>query len=237
MTVTLIGPSADTSAAVPTPALRPAGPAIRLVPVPRSEPPTDEELQASGLEAPALTTMLLPLDLPGGQRSRRRGRSGNETGPPPAPRSDPPIASDRATAVEAPSPARIATRRFLSTCLEVLGGFRPVTHLRPFCFPDRFTDIAERLLGKQPRGAVIRSRGLAYQSRAMAGRAAPPRAGRSNQTGPGDRVSVRRVQVCEAINGVAEIAVVLARREQVWAMALRMECRGGTWLCNHLEVL
>jgi len=48
---------------------------------------------------------------------------------------------------------------------------------------------------------------------------------------------VRRVQVCDVLNGVAEIAVVMSRREKVWALALRMELVGGRWLCCHLEVV
>jgi hypothetical protein len=237
MSATLAAPPAGAPSSTP---LRPAGPAIRLVPTPRTEPPTDEERRAAGLDAPALSAMALPLAMPGDRRTRRRPAStapAEEPGPP-APLEV--IAATHPVApIESPSPARLAARRFLGTCLEVLGGYRPVTHLRPFCFPDRYADIAERLLG-HATSARTRAHGLAHLARAPAvGRStgAPPRSGRGNQIGPGDRIAIRRVQVCEAINGVAEIAVVLARRDHVWAMAVRMECRRGSWLCTYLEVL
>jgi hypothetical protein len=154
----------------------------------------------------------------------------------------PAVDLQQAVAVDAaPSPARLATRRFLATCVEVIGGFRPLAQLRPLCFPERFAEIAERLGAHPASGPGWRSRGLAHiASRgSLGGRGpvAPPRGGRANQTGPGDRVQVRRVQICEAVDGVAEIAVVLARRDRVWAMALRLERRRGRWLCTHLEVV
>jgi hypothetical protein len=139
-----------------------------------------------------------------------------------------------------PSPARLATRRFLGTFLEVLGGFRPVTHLRPLCRPERFIDIADRLAAHPATGPAWRRQAAQLAARTpVTGRVTggPPRAGRTNQTAPLDRVSVRRVQVCEAIDNVAEVAVVLARRDQVWAVALRLECHRGRWLCAHLDVL
>jgi hypothetical protein len=43
--------------------------------------------------------------------------------------------------------------------------------------------------------------------------------------------------MCEVTEGVAEVAVVLTRRGEVWAMALRLECRLGRWLCTDLQVL
>lgn len=145
-----------------------------------------------------------------------------------------------AAAVE--SPARAAARRFLATCLEVVGGFRPVTHLRPLCVADGFLGIAERLTGRTATTTATRILGAAHfaartpvTGRTVTG--APPRAGRSSQTAPGERVIVRRVQLGEPIDGVAEVAVVLSRRDQVWAMALRLEDHGGRWLCAHLEVL
>ena len=48
---------------------------------------------------------------------------------------------------------------------------------------------------------------------------------------------VRHVQICEVGDSVVEVAVVLARREQIWAMALRLELHRGRWLCRCVEVL
>jgi hypothetical protein len=65
----------------------------------------------------------------------------------------------------------------------------------------------------------------------------PPRSGRADQTSPGDRISIRKIQICEPFEGVAEVAVVLTRQERVWAMALRLEEREGRWVCAALDVL
>ena len=43
--------------------------------------------------------------------------------------------------------------------------------------------------------------------------------------------------ICDVLDGVAEIAVVMARKDKVWAMAVRMELARGRWLCTHLEVV
>jgi hypothetical protein len=144
-----------------------------------------------------------------------------------------------AVAVPVPSTldARRATRRFLSACLEVIGGYRPLSHLRPLCRPDRYALVAERLGGR--KGTGQRNLG-GVRPQAVGGRmpsGSPPRAGRGNSAGPGDRVGVLRVQVGEPRQGVAEVAVVLIRRERVWAMAFRLEESDGRWLCTHLEVL
>jgi hypothetical protein len=129
---------------------------------------------------------------------------------------------------------RHATRRLLATCVEVVGGYRPVGQLRPFCQPERFDSIVNHLL--RPAGGSGRGHG-ATRASVVAGHGGPPRAGRGARTGPGDRVTVRRVQICDVSDGVAELAVVMARRDKVWAMAIRMELARGRWQCTHLEVL
>ncbi len=161
----------------------------------------------------------------------------------------------------------------------MIGGYRPLAHLRPLCLPSNFADIADRLSGHpatgwrskglahlgasglrratlapnnaaSPQNAMVPRNAVAPQNAVVTGKpvvpqsaavprstVAPPRTGRVHQTGPLDRIVIRRVQICETIDGVAEIAVVLARRDQVWAMALRIERSGGRWLCTHLEVV
>ena len=219
----------------PTPRLAVYLPTIRVVPAPRSEPPTDEELRAAGVDVPPMGARLLPLDLPGSPtragriRSDRTGRSvevvGTDTPP------EPP-----------PSPARAATRLFLATCVEVIGGFRPMSQLRPLCMPDRFTEIADRLATHPATTPGGRIRTQAYRTThrsPVTGRAtgAPPRVARGNQTAPTDRAGVRRVQICDIGPAVAEVAAVLGRRDIVWAMALRFEHRRGRWLCTLVEVI
>jgi len=260
----------------PAPGARVAetAPAVRVRPVPRTEPATDDERRAAGLPAAPMTAPALPLRMPS-QRRRSPDRrtpgttpAGNaalagsaapfSAGAGPAALAGGPPASDGSAGPGDPgqpaaggtvvSPARLATRRFLAICLEVLGGFRPMTQLRALCLPERFEEIAQRLRAHTPgsrppgpppdgRSAAPRPTGWGaspVQRPALTG--APPRPGRVGQSGT-DRVSVRRVQVCDAVDGVAEVAAVLSRRDHVWAMALRLERRQERWFCAHLEVI
>lgn len=249
---------------------------VRVTPVPRLEPPTDDERATYGLPTVPVAAPLLPLQLPGsgvprprpprrsassalGRAARSavavavavaevRGsdlvplRMGGETREHLAPTSMAVVAgrpslSDAGDA----SGSRAATRRFIAICVEVIGGFRPVGQLRPYCMPEHFAEISERLTGPPVTGPAGRSRGAAsFPGRTpVVGRATggPPRGGRAERTGPVDRVMVRHVQICEVGDSVVEVAVVLARREQIWAMALRLEVHRGRWLCRCVEVL
>jgi len=139
--------------------------------------------------------------------------------------------------VDAPPPAgsrelRLAARRLLGTCVEVLAGFRPLAQLRPYCAPERYEAIAARLLRPAGPGrghGATRSPVITARSTGRPGRPALP--------SPEERITVRRVQICDVMEGVAELAVVMARRNKVWAMAMRMEHTRGRWQCMHLEVL
>jgi hypothetical protein len=159
---------------------RGAPPLIRLRSAPDPEPPYDEETGVPPDQpAPMESIAELPLDWP---RIRQ---------PAAAPATE----------------ARLAAHRYLALCLEVLGGFRPLAHLRVRSSAAAFEQIARQ---------VTRSRAGAV---------------------PGDRVVLRQLRVCEPVAGVAEVAAVLGRAGQVWAMALRLERHHGVWLCIHLEVL
>jgi hypothetical protein len=250
--------------------------AVRVVPVPRSEPPSDEELDASGVHAPPMMALLLPLDLATGaqvQRGRRTrpttggdrrlraiGGAGRSAGPlgPAASRWDdgdphPVNPSGRPGVQGHPGPAlpsgpgaalepelteavdvRVATRRILGACVEVVGGYRPLAQLRPFCLPERFDAIVNRLL--RPADRALGRGQAATRSSVVAGHGLGSR-GQAGYKSPADRVNVRRVQICELNVGAAEIAVVMARRDKVWAMAMRLELVRGKWLCCHLEVV
>ena len=152
---------------------------------------------------------------------------------------------------------RLAVRRLIATCVEILGGYRPVMQLRPFCSPERFETIAQRLLGRpasqrpgpswrQPGSPahsathrfVTTHRAATTHRTATTHRGAPPpRTGRVHQSGPPDRVTVRRVQVCPVSEEVVEVVAVLCRRDKVWAMAVRLELFDDRWLCTHLELV
>lgn len=135
----------------------------------------------------------------------------------------PPGAERPAAGPPAPAPERGSgeahrvVRRYLELCLEVLGGFRPLSHLRTLTEPARFDEVAGQL-GRLGRSALTRpGTGLVRAS--------------------ADRPRLRHLRVCEIRDGVVEAAAVLGRGEQVRALTLRLEQRAGTWLCTHFEVL
>jgi Family of unknown function (DUF6459) len=159
-------------------AVRTRPPLIRLRPAPDPEPPFEEE-------------------------------AGPPAAPPPPAR--PRWVEDQAwrrPAAPPTSEARLAAHRYLAICLEVVGGFRPATHLRVLTAVGAFERITGQL-ARLPRGA--------------------------RETG--GRVVLRHLVLCEPIAGVAEVAAVVGRAGQVWAMALRLERHHGVWLCSHLEVV
>ena len=227
---------------------------LRIRPVPLSEPVTDDERRTGDRTMPAVASVRAP-DLATGVRVRRslrpRGADPGRAGTPDAPRHHLPVppparppheVAPAPTAQESPTAAaptdspqarelRLAARRLLAACVEVLGGFRPVGQLRPYCAPERFESIVHRLL----RPGMGMGRGHAANRSSVVATAPGP--GRPSRVPSGERVTVRHVQLCDVLDGVAEIAVVMSRREKVWAMALRMERTRGRWQCSHLEVI
>jgi hypothetical protein len=136
----------------------------------------------------------------------------------------------------------MATMRFISTFREVVTGYRPAAHMRHQCRPDRFDRINDHLRGRAVARASPALRGAA----ALSGRvliigraqpAPPPRGSRSAQRSPGDRLMLRRVQICQVTESVAEVVAVLSRRSASAAMAFRMERVHDRWLCAHLEIV
>jgi hypothetical protein len=115
------------------------------------------------------------------------------------------------------SEAHRMVRRYLDLCLEVLGGYRPLTHLRSLTEPSRFDEVAGQLGRLGPSALTRPGTGLV-------------RVGT-------DRPRLRHLRVCEIRDGVVEAAAVLGRGDQIRALTLRLEQRAGAWLCTHLEVL
>jgi hypothetical protein len=185
-------------------------PLIRLRPAPDLEPPYDDE--AGNRPTP----LELPLEWPEEQPWRPVDRPGLYR-----------------PAVVPASEAKLAAHRYLALCLEVLGGFRPLAHLRVLTSAAAFDQIAAQLTRPRATGQTA--------SRARTPLPAPGE-GTLRPTArlvpaAGDRVTLRQLLVCEPIAGVAEVAAVLGRAGRVWAMALRLERHHGVWLCIHLEVL
>ena len=164
---------------------------VRVRPAPAMDPP-DDDLTGRGFGQPA---PWLPEPLPAGGYPGSEEREAHRGGE-----------------------AYRATRRYLDLTIEVLGGFRPIGHLRPLTAPARFEQVARQLarLGGPP---VIR-----------------PGSGLARVTG--DRVRLRHLRVCDVHDAAAEAAVVLARGDTVRAMTLRVERgNGDLWLCTHLAIL
>jgi uncharacterized protein DUF6459 len=232
------------SAATASLPLAPCGRAsIRVCPVPRAEPPTEDEMCEAGWDPPGSGTPLLPLDLPRRVAPGRSGREARQDVRPDARTGGTALAVADAGGADQPgerhgppSAARTATRVFLATCLEIVGGYRPIAHLRPFCRPEHFLDIANQVTGQAPSG---RFRGRAYGAVRAPGPSTltPPRSVGAARNSPTQRIYPRRVQTSEAVAGAIEVAVVLTRNEQVWAMAFRLEEWRGRWLCSCLEML
>lgn len=129
-------------------------PALRLLPVPASEPPYDDELRLTGLAlVPDPAEPLGPL---------------RALAPSPL-RLVPPLADDDA---EAPTPrtpisdlppARPVAHALVQGLLEVLAGVRPVTQLQKGSSPELFAEL-ERTVHGRPRPTGTRPRTGAVRS-------------------------------------------------------------------------
>ena len=114
--------------------------------------------------------------------------------------------------VQRPSPAgRAAVRRYVSLCLEVINGFRPVAQLRPLTAPDLFQSVGDQLQRRTTR----------------------PGQGR----GGAALVTIRRVRATEPAAGAIEAVVVLDQGDRTWAMALRLVDGPHGWRCSVLQVI
>ena len=96
-------------------------------------------------------------------------------------------------------------------CVEVINGFRPVTHLRRLTKPQRFADVADQILRRTAR--LRKAQGSRQQ------------------------VRVRRIQMTEPRTGVVEAAVVLDHGGRCWAMAIRLEQGPTGWQCTVIQVI
>jgi hypothetical protein len=216
-----------------------ARPAISIRPVPALEPPTDDELARAGILPPPPQAPPLPLPptrrevgFAAGPAARSAGAVLRPAAKGQGTAAAAPVAEGRAGHPTAPPPAATAAHRFLAACVEVLGGYRPPAHLRGLCTPEALSGIVAQLTGRH--SALLAGR-TPLHPRPASG--APPRAARAAQTAPGSRVAVRRVVVSEPLPGVAEVAVVLSRKDRAWAIAIRLELRGERWCCTYLRVL
>ena len=180
--------------------------AVRLLPVPASDPPYDdgEPLPRAGarqddVQGTLALAFLLPGDVPAVPEPPARLRLVVAADPErrPTPRAD------------LPDPLPWAAR-LAQAVVEVLSGDRPCAQLL------RWT-----------------TEGVHAELRRRAGRAA--RAGATARLGAA-RPGVRSVRLCEPADGVAEVCAVIAGPDRCRALALRLEGADGRWLCTALQV-
>lgn len=98
-------------------------------------------------------------------------------------------------------------RRLITTILEAMDGLRPSDQLSRWVAPD----IRDRIFR---RGVQARQR----------------------RQRPGGPLQVRALRVCEPVDGVAEVAAVIAYRSRVRALAMHMSGVDGRWLITALEI-
>jgi hypothetical protein len=225
-------------------------PAIRLRPVPRCDPPFDDELPSDAwVSADQLTFPWVRASdrAPAGEwRSAGAGRAGTTSGTGAtsgavalsgaaapggaAARSGPDggagsagfaMRSGSVSGAGTPGDARLAVRRFVSVCVEVLNGYRPAAHLRRLSLPMEAPSVVAQGVAGARRVAELR-------------RAARPGDRRVRRPGP---VGVLRVLLCEPRVGVIEAAVLLITGERTWAMAFRLELHQQKWAATALRLI
>jgi hypothetical protein len=135
--------------------------------------------------------------------------------PDPSGRALPPIVAG------ASGDAKLAVRRFVHMCVEVLNGYRPPAHLRRLTLPKQAADVVAQATAGTSRVAQMR-RPLRSPGR------------RTHQPGP---VAVIRLRLCEPRPGAVEAAVLLVTGERTWAMALRLEMHQQSWCATTLRLI
>jgi Family of unknown function (DUF6459) len=138
--------------------------------------------------------------------------------PVPPPPAEAPTASPLAGAS---GDARLAVRRFVSMCVEVLNGYRPAAHLRRLSLPAEAAGVVAQGVAGARRVAELR-------------RAAHPADRRARRPGP---VGVIGGRLCEPRSGAVEATVLLVTGERTWAMALRLELHQQTWAATVLRLI
>jgi uncharacterized protein DUF6459 len=180
-----------------------------LRPVPRLDPPFDDELTPE-VWAPA---QQLALDWSA------------QTAPPPTP--TPPVSASASAPGDllagASGDAKLAVRRFVSVCVEVLNGYRPAAHLRRFSLPGEAAGVVAQ--------AVLGARRVADARRALERR---PTDRRGRRAAP---VGVLRLRLCEPRPGAVEAAVLLVTGDRTWAMALRLELHQQAWAATTMRLI
>jgi Family of unknown function (DUF6459) len=231
-------------------------PVLRRVPLPKCEPPYDDEVggplpspAASSDLHPVQGTLALSFTLPGGLpavpeppahlrlvRADHDGtpasRTSGEAEPGGAGAGDP--ANDEQLALAKPGnpaglpDAKIWTGRLVQAVVEVLGGERPLAQLLRWTTPDVYSSLAARV-----RATTLRRTPRRPGGRPWAGELPPAP---SSDDSAASRALVRSVHVSQPAHGVVEATAVIKRGPRTKAIALRLEGREGRWRCTALEM-
>jgi hypothetical protein len=118
-------------------------------------------------------------------------------------------------------------RRFIDMYVEVLNIRRPVRHLKPVMTEDTFETTR---LALARRGNAWWPVPVGREPVRAAHRVVDVRLPR-----PPMMIAIRRLRCCRPVPGVAEVAAVLHRGDEVRAMGFRLEREDTRWLCTALE--
>jgi hypothetical protein len=153
------------------------------------------------------------------------GDDGEAPGPPPTDHSTARAPEPGAVVAGASAEARLAVRRFVAVCVEVINGYRPAAHLRSLSVPGDAAGVVAQAMAATQRVA---------ESRRSTGRATrgPSRHGRRP-----DPVAMHGWRLCEPRPGAVEAAVLLTTGERTWALALRLERRQQSWSATTLRLV
>ena len=197
-----------------------AEPAIRLRRAPRCDPPFDDERDAGAWPSPNQ----LAFDL--ARLMSSPNHRSTATSPPVSAHISPAHTSPALISPAGRHPsgissdARLAVRRFISSCVEVINGYRPAAHLRRLAQPREAATVVAQGVTAAHRVAEARRR---------AGTPTRPR-----RPAP---VAVIKVSLCEPRPGAVEAAAVLMIADRTWAMALRLELHDDAWLATVMRLL
>ena len=190
-------------------------PAIRLRRAPRHEPPFDDERDPRAWPFPH--QLALDWSRPMAPFGSAEAALAAALAPASAP------APRRRTAVTGVSAeAKAAVHRFVSTCVEVLNGYRPAAHLRGLAQPREAATVVAQVLAGARRVTEAR------QARS-AGRTPRPR-----RPAP---AAVVRLRFCEPRAGAVEAAAILLIGDRTHAMALRLERHDESWQATALRLI
>ena len=201
-------------------------PPIRVRPAPRTDPPYDDELDPQQWVNPHQ----LAFEFPPRQPSPDPASAWSQHGSPALARSAhagspaPGRGSHGPRVVGASGEARLAVRRFVTMCVEVLNGYRPATHLRLLSLPKEAPGVVAQAVAGTGRVAELRRIRGATRTTDRRGRGPAP-------------VGVVRLHLCEPRHGAVEAAVLLVTGDRTWAMALRLELHQQVWRATTLRLV